>query len=87
MQTVAIDETLLSEAIKLTGLAKQQVIETSLKLLIDNVQKQLWQLPKEEIKDQYFFALFGALETEESAETLVENIKQSRTFIRKVESF
>ena len=45
MQTVAIDETLLSEAIKLTGLAKQQVIETSLKLLIDNIQKQLWQLP------------------------------------------
>lgn len=62
-----------------------QIIETSLKLLIDNIQKQL--LPKEEIADQHFFALFGALETEESAETLIENIKQSRTCIRKVGSF
>jgi hypothetical protein len=87
MQTVMVDDILLSEAIKLTGLAKQQVIDISLKLLIDNVQKKRWQLPKEEINDQHFFTLFGALETEESAEALIENIKQSRTFLRKVESF
>ncbi len=43
MQSVLIDEDLLAEAIKLTGLSPNQVLEGGLKLLIQTVQSGLWQ--------------------------------------------
>ena len=41
----------------------------------------------EDKSDNSLLALFGALKTEETAEELIEKIKASRNFIRKIEGF